>query len=60
MDFLVKQGSKYDYLYKEIFCDTESDIVSVNKTACCPGSVLYVIDKGDVYILNNQKEWIIQ
>ena len=30
MSYLVKQGGKTDYNYKEYMCDTASDIANIN------------------------------
>ena len=57
---LTKQGSRDDYNLKEFFCDTASDLAEIDKTTACAGSVAYVIATSDVYILNNNKEWIKQ
>ncbi len=60
MSYLVKQGGKTDYNYKEYMCDTASDIANININECSPGSVAYVIATGDVYMLNNERTWVIQ
>lgn len=60
MEYLVKQGGKLDYYYKEYFLDTLADLANISKNQICAGSVAYIIDVGDVYILNTKKEWILQ
>lgn len=60
MIYLVKQGGKTDYNYKEYFCDAAADIANINVNDCSPGSVAYIIATGDVYILNNERTWVIQ
>lgn len=55
--FLVKQGGKVDYNYKEYFLDNESELSNIPVGACCPGSVAYIIPTSKVYMLNSNKEW---
>lgn len=57
---LVKQGSRTDYNYKEYVLDTKNDLVNINTGECCPGSIAYVIDSKELYILNSKKEWVLQ
>lgn len=58
--YVVTQGGRTDYNYKEFFVDTVTDKDDIDVTTCCPGSVAYIISTGAVYILNNEKEWIEQ
>lgn len=60
MAFIVKQGGRIDYNYKEYFLDTAEELATIDKKACSPGSVAYIISNGDVYILNSKKEWVLQ
>ena len=55
--FLVRQGGKTDYNYKEYYLDTQDELSSINVDSCCPGSVAYIISNQKVYILNSNKEW---
>ena len=57
---LVKQGSRTDYNYKEYVLDTKDDLVNINTGECCPGSVAYIIDSKELYMLNSKKEWVLQ
>ena len=57
---LVKQGSRTDYNYKEYVLDTKDDLANINTGECCPGSVAYIIDSKELYMLNNKKEWVLQ
>lgn len=57
---LVKQGSRTDYNYKEYVLDTKNDLANINTGECCPGSVAYIIDSKELYILNSKKEWVLQ
>lgn len=54
--FLVKQGGKVDYNYKEYYLDSDSELSSIPVGACCPGSIAYVIPTSKVYMLNSNKE----
>lgn len=55
--FLVKQGGKTDYNYKEFYLDTAAELSTIPTASCCPGSVAYIIATQQVYILNSNKEW---
>ena len=57
---LVKQGSRTDYNYKEYVLDTKDDLANINTGECCPGSVVYIIDSKELYMLNSKKEWVLQ
>lgn len=57
---LVKQGSRTDYNYKEYVLDTKDDLANINTGECCPGSIAYIIDSKELYILNSKKEWVLQ
>ena len=54
--YLTKQGGKTDYNYKEYYLDNVSELSSIPVSACCPGSVAYVIATQQVFILNSQRE----
>lgn len=60
--YLLRQGGKLDYNYKEFFVDNKQAINDIDITfeKPCPGSIVYVIDTGAIYILNSQKEWVEQ
>ena len=57
---LVKQGSRTDYNYKEYVLDTKDDLANINTGECCPGSVAYIINSKELYMLNSKKEWVLQ
>lgn len=57
---LIKQGSRTDYNYKEYVLDTKDDLVNINTGECCPGSIAYIIDSKELYMLNSKKEWVLQ
>lgn len=58
--YTLKQGSRTDYNYKEIYLDEFDELSGVDVKSFCPGSVAYIIKTGAVYILNSEKEWILQ
>lgn len=61
MSYIVKQGGRTDYNYKEFYLDSEADVASLpTRGNVCPGSVAYIIATGAVYMLNNSKQWIKQ
>lgn len=63
--YTIKQGERTDYNYKEIFCDTQNDFDTLDLNSAeflniCVGSVAYVIETSNVYILNSKGEWVAQ
>ena len=58
--FIIKQGEEYDYKYKEMVIDEEQDLASIKVDDCCPGSTVYVIATGNLYMLDTKKEWRLQ
>lgn len=60
MAFIVKQGGRTDYNYKEYFLDNTDELENIDVKACCPGSIAYIISNGDLYILNSEKIWVLQ
>lgn len=62
MAYLLRQGGKVDYNYKEYFLDTLDDLDSIdlNVENPCPGSLAFVISTSTLYILNSKKEWVEQ
>ena len=60
MSYTVQQGGRIDYNYKETFIDLESELNTLSVESMCPGSVIYVIENGNIYILNQKREWIKQ
>lgn len=57
---LLRQGTRTDYNYKEYVIDTKADLDNINKEECCAGSMVYIIETKEFYILNNKKEWVSQ
>lgn len=58
--FIVKQGEEYDYKYRELVIDEEADLALLKVEDYCPGSIVYVVATGNVYMLNTKKEWRLQ
>lgn len=63
--YTIRQGERTDYNYKEIFCDTQNDFDTLDLNSAefqkiCAGSVAYVIETSNVYILNSKGEWVAQ
>lgn len=58
--FLLRQGNRTDYNYKEYYLDSADELSQVPKNECCPGSIAYVVANGQVYMLNGQREWVLQ
>ena len=55
--YLVRQGGRVDYNYKEYYLDTADELSNIPVNDCCPGSIAYIIATGTVYMLNSKKEW---
>lgn len=60
MAYILRQNDRTAYDYKEIYVDNTLEIPGIDTTKCAPGSVVYDISTGDVYLLNNKKNWIKQ
>ncbi len=56
--FLVKQGGKTDYNYKEYYLDNITELALIPVKECCPGSIALIISTSEVYCLNSKREWI--
>lgn len=58
--YLLKQGGRVDYNYKEFYVETEADIANIQLNEdICPGSTVFVISTSQVFILNTKKEWVL-
>lgn len=55
---LLAQNGKQSYSITEFYCDTPEDITSL--PPCNMGSKAFIISTGEVYMINSQKEWILQ
>lgn len=53
----LSMNGKPVYGINEYICDTADDITNL-PIDCASGSTAYIIDTGDVYILNGSKEWV--
>jgi len=58
--YMVKQGGKTDYNYKEFYLDdvSELELILQQEKKVCPGSIAFIINTTDVYCLNSKMEWI--
>ena len=59
MIYLLKQGGRVDYNYKEFIVENTEDIntIEINEDIC-PGSTCFVMSTGQVFMLNTKKEWV--
>ena len=56
---LIKQGSRTDYNYKEYIVDNEQDMAEISLDEdICPGRTCFIVSTGQVFMLNNKKEWV--
>ena len=58
----VKNGNVYDYNYKKFVCDTISDMNAIKTEKLAAGSTALVLNaegKQTLYILSNQKKWVV-
>ena len=60
MGYLAKQGDITDQRIRQYFFDTVEEMSAINIEHCAPGSVVYIITTGDIYMLTNTKEWRLQ
>lgn len=54
---LKKVGGNPNIPYKEFVCDEVIDITLIDTKTVQWGSTCYVINTGETYILNSQKQW---
>ena len=54
--YLLKQGGRVDYNFREYYLDDASELNSIPTKDCCPGSIAYIIETGKIFMLNSQKE----
>ena len=54
---LKQQASRLNYNQKEYTLDKEEDLDKVPVNGCAPGSVCFIIETSDVYMLDSNKEW---
>lgn len=58
--FVEVEGRNLSLVRAEMFCDTASDLPAVDAIQNCildMGSIAYIIDIGDVYVLNSEETW---
>lgn len=56
MQKIISFSGDIVYGIVEMVCDSVEDISSL--PACAMGSRCYVIDSGEMYIMNGRKEWV--
>lgn len=57
--YMVRQGSRTDYNYKEYYLDDVSELSTILEKEgdeICPGSIAFIINTSDVYCLNSNME----
>lgn len=55
----INRGKRPFYNVAEFICDYQSDVANL-PTHKGPGSVAYVVENGNKYVLNSQHQWIKQ
>lgn len=57
---MVIQGGKTDYNYKEWYFDSSKGESQddINTSTMCEGSIAFDMKTGNVYMLNDKKEWV--
>lgn len=60
MGYLVKQGDSVNQGLKQYYLDTVEELNEINVDNCVPGTIAYIINTGEVYMLTNKKEWKVQ
>ncbi len=43
----------------EYICDSHADLEKIPKDTLSMGSMAFIIDSEEIYILNSKKEWVI-
>ena len=54
---VVAQNGKYVYNLKRFICDTENDLKTIITYYCAAGSDAFVVETGNIYVLNGDHEW---
>jgi hypothetical protein len=57
MAFLMRQGTRYDYEYKEYIIDDEKELETIDANHCCPGSSVFVTSTSKLFLLNEAGQW---
>lgn len=58
MAYILRQkGSNTNILCHYFECDEESDLSTINTSSAPMGSRCYVINSGNLYVLNSAKVW---
>lgn len=60
---VTKNGNVYNARYKEIVCNTDDELKSIDRQKIAPGSKVTVLaddGKHRHYILSNGREWVTQ
>lgn len=60
MIHITKDQNHIAYNIQEYMLDFATDVENLPLVDCAPGSAAYVIETGDIYIKNGQKEWVKQ
>lgn len=58
MAYILRQkGSNTNILCHYFECDEESDLSTIDTSSAPMGSRCYVINSGNLYVLNSEKDW---
>ena len=58
MAYILRQkGSNINILCHYFECDEESDLSTIDTSSAPMGSRCYVINSGNLYVLNSEKDW---
>lgn len=55
---LYGQNGQIAHGIREYMCDTKDDVKDL-PVNISPGSMAFIIDTGDLYILNHSREWVL-
>jgi hypothetical protein len=55
---IMKQGDHFTAYITEFAADSEADVANL-PTTVAPGSSCIVIETSNVYMLNNNREWML-
>lgn len=57
---LTRVGHTFNLQIKHFTCDEKSDLDKIDLTLVPPGSTAKIIANGAVYMLNTQRQWVLQ
>lgn len=60
MPVINSSSGKTAYGVRDFYLDKVEEFEQIKNRSCRPGSCAYIIETGDVYVLSNAGQWILQ